>query len=94
MALMSGQPVEAFGVVEHRLPLLSLTDAFNYQELRAWYHRALTTLHIEGFPTVCEAKIDGLAVALVYEDSRFVRGATRGDGNSSPFSDPFPVPVR
>jgi len=66
--------------VEHRLPLLSLANAFNYQELRAWYHRALTTLQIEGFPTVCEPKIDGLAVALVYEDGRFVRGATRGDG--------------
>jgi DNA ligase (NAD+) len=77
---VSGQPVEAFGVVEHRLPLLSLANAFNYQELRAWYHRALTTLQIEGFPTVCEPKIDGLAVALVYEDGRFVRGATRGDG--------------
>jgi DNA ligase (NAD+) len=77
---VSGQPVEAFGVVEHRLPLLSLANAFNYQELRAWYHRALTMLEIEGFPTVCEPKIDGLAVALVYEDGRFVRGATRGDG--------------
>jgi len=77
---VSGQPVEAFGVVEHRTPLLSLANAFNYEELKAWYRRVLTILQIEGFPLVCEPKIDGLAVALVYEDGRFVQGATRGDG--------------
>jgi DNA ligase (NAD+) len=77
---VAGQPVEAFGVVEHRLPLLSLANAFNNEELRAWYRRAVTLLDIEGFPLVCEPKIDGLAVALVYEDGRFSQGATRGDG--------------
>ncbi len=77
---VAGQPVEAFGVVEHRLPLLSLANAFNYDELKAWYRRAITLLEIEGFPVVCEPKIDGLAVALVYEEGRFVQGATRGDG--------------
>jgi DNA ligase (NAD+) len=77
---VGGQPVEAFGVVEHQQPLLSLANAFNYEELKAWYQRALNLLDIEGFPVVCEPKIDGLAVALVYEDGRFVQGATRGDG--------------
>jgi len=77
---VSGQPVEAFGVVEHRTPLLSLANAFNYEDLKAWYRRVLTILQIEGLPLVCEPKIDGLAVALVYEDGRFVQGATRGDG--------------
>jgi len=77
---VAGQPVEAFGVVEHRLPLLSLANAFKNEELRAWYRRAVTLLDIEGFPLVCEPKIDGLAVALVYEDGRFSQGATRGDG--------------
>jgi len=77
---VAGQPVEAFGVVEHRLPLLSLANAFSDTELRAWYRRAVTLLDVEGFPMVCEPKIDGLAVALVYEDGRFVQGATRGDG--------------
>ncbi|MGQ9572177.1 MAG: NAD-dependent DNA ligase LigA [Dehalococcoidia bacterium] len=77
---VSGQPVEAFGVVEHRVPLLSLANAFSYEELKAWHRRALTLLGVEGFPVVCEPKIDGLAVALVYEDGRFVQGATRGDG--------------
>jgi len=77
---VAGQPVETFGVVQHRLPLLSLANAFSDAELRAWHRRAATLLEVEGFPMVCEPKIDGLAVALVYEDGRFVQGATRGDG--------------
>jgi DNA ligase (NAD+) len=77
---VAGQPVEAFGVVQHRLPLLSLANAFSNAELRAWHRRAATLLDVEGFPMVCEPKIDGLAVALVYEDGRFAQGATRGDG--------------
>ncbi|MCS7277136.1 MAG: NAD-dependent DNA ligase LigA [Dehalococcoidia bacterium] len=75
-----GQPVEAFGVVEHRVPLLSLANAFNFEELRAWYRRACSLGEVEGFDMVVEHKIDGLSVALVYENGRFVQGATRGDG--------------
>ncbi len=77
---VSGQPVEAFGVVEHREPLLSLANAFNLEELKAWHRRASTLAEIEGCDMVVEPKIDGLAVALVYESGRFVQGATRGDG--------------
>jgi len=75
-----GQPVEAFGVVEHRLPLLSLANAFNLEELRAWHRRVQTLGEVDQFQMVVEHKIDGLSVALVYEDGRFVQGATRGDG--------------
>lgn len=78
---VSGQPVAAFGIVEHREPLLSLANAFDDDELDAWYRR---TLKLVGdgrdIDFVCEPKIDGLAVSLVYEDGRFVQGATRGDG--------------
>jgi DNA ligase (NAD+) len=77
---VSGQPVEAFGVVQHREPLLSLANAFNLEELRAWQRRASGLADIEGCDMVVEPKIDGLAVALVYEGGRFVQGATRGDG--------------
>jgi DNA ligase (NAD+) len=77
---VSGQPVEAFGIVEHRVPLLSLANAFNEEELRAWYRRAANLVENERFDMVCEPKIDGLAVALVYENGSFVQGATRGDG--------------
>lgn len=73
-------PVEAFAVVEHRDPLLSLANAFNFQQLQAWYKRATALAAVESFEIVCEPKIDGLAVSLVYEKGRFVQGATRGDG--------------
>ena len=75
-----GQPVEAFSVVQHREPLLSLANAFNLDELQAWHRRAAGLAEAETFEMVVEPKIDGLAVALVYERGRFVQGATRGDG--------------
>ena len=77
---VSGQPVEAFGIVEHRRPLLSLANAFNDDELRAWHRRASNLADTDSFAMVCEPKIDGLAVALVYDGGRLVQGATRGDG--------------
>ncbi len=77
---VSGQPVAAFGIVEHRLPLLSLANAFSEEELRAWHRRAGALAGSDDFSLVCEPKMDGLAVALVYESGAFVQGATRGDG--------------
>ncbi|MDO8615562.1 MAG: NAD-dependent DNA ligase LigA [Dehalococcoidia bacterium] len=77
---VAGAPIEAFGVVQHREPLLSLANAFNFQQLQAWYRRATTMAGADHFDMVVEPKIDGLAVSLVYEDGRFVQGATRGDG--------------
>jgi len=73
-------PVEAFGVVEHRYPLLSLGNAFSYDELVAWYKRTSKLVAGEKFDFACEHKIDGLAVALTYVDGLFTTGATRGDG--------------
>jgi DNA ligase (NAD+) len=73
-------PLEAFGIVEHPLPLLSLANAFSDEELTAWYTRTLKLIGNRKFDFVCEHKIDGLAVALTYENGRFVTGATRGDG--------------
>jgi DNA ligase (NAD+) len=71
---------EGFGVVEHREPMLSLANAFKGGELEAWNARAAKLAGTSKFRYVCEPKIDGLAVALVYENGRFVQGATRGDG--------------
>jgi len=73
-------PVEAFGVVEHPQPLLSLANAFSYEELAAWHKRVSSLLGGRQFDLVCEPKIDGLAVALTYVDGLLVTGATRGDG--------------
>ena len=73
-------PVEAFGVVEHPLPLLSLGNAFSNEELMAWHKRTTTLVGRQEFDFVCEIKMDGLAVALTYVDGQLTTGATRGDG--------------
>jgi DNA ligase (NAD+) len=73
-------PVEAFGVVEHPQPLLSLANAFSDEELDAWYKRASNLLGGRKTDLVCELKIDGLAVALTYVNGLLEVGATRGDG--------------
>ena len=73
-------PAEGFGEVVHPLPMLSLANAFNDDELAAWRRRAANLLDGADFDVVCELKIDGLAVALTYESGVFVHGATRGDG--------------
>jgi len=77
---VSGQPIEAFGVVEHRQQMLSLGNAFDEAELRAWHKRVAGLSERDDLALVCEPKIDGLAVALVFENGSFVQGATRGDG--------------
>ncbi|MBI4295677.1 MAG: NAD-dependent DNA ligase LigA [Chloroflexi bacterium] len=73
-------PLEAFGVIEHPYPLLSLGNAFTTEDLYGWYNRTLRLTGGRHFDFVCEHKIDGLAVALTYEDGLFATGATRGDG--------------
>ena len=73
-------PTDGFAEVVHPRPMLSLANAFNDDELAAWSRRATNLLDGADFEMVCELKIDGLAVALTYEDGVFVHGATRGDG--------------
>jgi DNA ligase (NAD+) len=73
-------PLAAFGIVNHPLPLLSLGNAFSRDELLAWYNRISKMADGRRFNLVCEHKIDGLAVALTYENCRLTVGATRGDG--------------
>ncbi|MFQ5381714.1 MAG: NAD-dependent DNA ligase LigA, partial [Dehalococcoidia bacterium] len=77
---VGAEPVAAFGVVEHRAPLLSLGNAFDEGGLRSWYERAADRLDVPTFAVTTEPKIDGLAIALEYRDGLLVRGATRGDG--------------
>ncbi|MDD5338613.1 MAG: NAD-dependent DNA ligase LigA [Dehalococcoidales bacterium] len=77
---VGAEPLEAFGVVDHPYPLLSLGNAFSDEDLMAWYNRTLKLLGNRAFDFVCEPKIDGLAVALTYINGQLVTGATRGDG--------------
>src|SRR5438445_11840942 len=73
-------PAEGFRAVTHPQPMLSLANAFDEDELRAWYKRVITNLGTATADLVCELKLDGAAISLVYERGVFVRGATRGDG--------------
>jgi len=77
---VGGEPVEAFGIVEHPVPLLSLGNVFDEQSLRAWHKRATSLAGTDSFELVCEPKIDGLAVALEYRGGTLSVGSTRGDG--------------
>ena len=73
-------PTDAFSVVHHPVPLLSLANAFAPDDLSGWWRRVASLIGSGGFTAVCEPKIDGLAVALTYIDGILVTGATRGDG--------------
>lgn len=73
-------PAAGFAEVAHAVPMLSLANAFDAAELRAWYDRARRLLGGRDFDMSCELKIDGLAVTLIYRDGVYVQGATRGDG--------------
>ncbi|WP_062435934.1 NAD-dependent DNA ligase LigA [Herbidospora daliensis] len=76
-----GAPISTeFTAVEHLQRLESLDNAFNAADLAAWQGRAERLAERDPAPYLCELKIDGLAVALVYEKGRLVRAATRGDG--------------
>jgi DNA ligase (NAD+) len=78
---VGGRPAEGFATVEHIQPMLSLDNAYDEEDLRAFDERVRKGLQLETSPTyVAELKIDGLSIALTYEDGRLVRGATRGDG--------------
>ena len=93
---VGGAPVEKFKRVEHTEPMLSLANARDEDELRAWgkrVERGLERLDIEGkkIRFVTEPKVDGLAISLTYENGVLTRGATRGDGPDRRGGDPEPA---
>ena len=80
---VGAEPIGTFGVVEHKLPMLSLDNAFDEQEVRDFYRRVLDRLDLESDENVAfaaEPKIDGAAISLLYQSGVLLRGATRGDG--------------
>ena len=79
---VGGEPLPFFEKVEHSVPMLSLGNAFSEEDLREFDRRIRRTAGVDKVRYVCELKIDGLAVSLRYENGVFVRGATRGDGQT------------
>jgi len=73
-------PLEAFGTVRHRVPMLSLNNAFKDEEVEAFDRRVREGLGAGPVEYACEPKFDGLAISLVYDRGVFAQGATRGDG--------------
>ena len=77
---VGGQPTKEFPTVVHDVPMLSLSNTYNEEELRDFDRRVRSALIDEPCRYVCELKVDGVAVSLVYRDALLLRGATRGDG--------------
>jgi DNA ligase (NAD+) len=77
---VGGEPLETFATVTHRVPMLSLGNAYSAEELEAFDERVRKGLGDEAYEYVVELKVDGVAVSLRYEKGRFVQGSTRGDG--------------
>lgn len=77
---VGGRPVEGFEEYVHRRPMLSLDNSYNIEDLRAFDERVRRLADGRDFDYVAELKIDGLSIAVHYEDGVMVRGVTRGDG--------------
>src|SRR5579872_3359053 len=79
---VGGKPREGFVKVRHSSPMLSLDNTYNEDELRGWERRVHELSGRKDVDYVCELKLDGMSLALTYENGRLVRGVTRGDGTT------------
>src|SRR5205807_6399887 len=79
---VGGKPREGFVKVSHSAPMLSLDNSYNEEELRDWERRVHELSGRNDIEYVCELKLDGMSMALRYEDGKLVRGITRGDGST------------
>ena len=77
---VGAKPDNGFAEVSHELPMLSLGNAFEDEEVREFHARVVNRLEIEQIEYAVEPKLDGLAISLLYEGGKLIRGATRGDG--------------
>jgi DNA ligase (NAD+) len=78
---VGGKPREGFVKVRHSSPMLSLDNTYNEEDLRNWERRVHELSGRKDVDCVCELKLDGMSLALTYEDGRLARGVTRGDGS-------------
>ena len=79
---VGGAPLPQFDEVQHRTPMLSISNAFDEEEVRAFDKRVRQAVGADAVDYAAEPKFDGLAVSLVYRDGLFAQGATRGDGTT------------
>jgi DNA ligase (NAD+) len=79
---VGGKPREGFVKVRHSSPMLSLDNTYSEEELRGWEHRVHELSGRKDVDYVCELKLDGMSLALIYENGRLARGVTRGDGTT------------
>lgn len=80
---VGGSPAEAFAKIDHRTPMLSLSNSYSPEDILAFDERVRKFLHTEGeIEYFCEPKFDGLAIELIYEDGLLVKALTRGDGTT------------
>lgn len=82
---VGGEPIEGFETVRHAVPMLSIANTYDEDEVSAWHQRVLKALGLEegednGVTYAVDPKIDGVAINLRYEEGQLVRGVTRGDG--------------
>ena len=77
---VGGEPVKEFASVQHARPMLSLQNTYSKDELADFDRRVREGLDTDDYAYMADLKYDGVAISLIYEDGRFVRGATRGDG--------------
>ncbi|MBV9618015.1 MAG: NAD-dependent DNA ligase LigA, partial [Verrucomicrobia bacterium] len=77
---VGGKPLQAFGQVRHRIPMLSLDNTYSEEEIGDFYKRIIKLLPDEKIPVVVEPKVDGIAVSVMYENGKLKYAATRGDG--------------
>jgi len=78
---VGGKPREGFVKVPHSSPMLSLDNTYSEEELRDWERRVHELSGRRDVDYVCELKLDGMSLALIYQDGKLVRGVTRGDGS-------------
>lgn len=79
--MVGSPPNEIFAPVEHKVPMMSLDNAMDLEELQSWYGRVLKGIEgADSCDLICELKFDGLAVSIRYEDGELVQAATRGNG--------------
>src|SRR5262245_29384382 len=78
---VGGKPREGFVKAPHSSPMLSLDNAYSEEELRAWERRVHELSGRQDVEYVCELKLDGMSLAVRYEDGHLARGITRGDGS-------------